>query len=371
MARDYYIGCISGTSLDGLDLALVAFDKSDYEVISSSCSKIPKELQADLSSLCSPGPNEVERLGRADVAFGRFIGDAINRFIEAQHSISSSQIKAIGSHGQTIRHRPDIDHPFSIQIGAASAISEITGITTVADFRMADLMSGGQGAPLVPAFHQQVFSSETSKRLIINLGGISNISVLPQRSATIPVVGYDIGPANALMDRWIETHIGKRYDDDGNWARTGKTIEPLLTQMLRDEYFSRATPKSTGREHFNMPWLEKMLLRNEQARDIQRTLLELTATSVADAIVMESNDKAVETYVCGGGAHNTFLLERIQALSGACILKKTDELGIPVDDVEAAAFAWLARETIERRPGNLPSVTGANKPKILGAIYPA
>lgn len=371
MAREYYIGCISGTSLDGLDLALVAFHEGNCEVVLSNCSEIPKELQADLSSLCSTGPNELERLGRADVAFGLFIGDAINKFIEALHSVDRAEIKAIGSHGQTIRHIPDIEHPFSIQIGAASAISEITGITTVSDFRMADLMAGGQGAPLVPAFHHQVFSSNESKRLIINLGGISNISVLPQVGAAIPVHGYDIGPANALMDRWVEKHLQKSFDKDGRWARTGETIEPLLTKMLSDKYFSRVPPKSTGREYFNMNWLEEMPLGNERAEDIQRTLLELTAATIADAVKKENNSEAAELYLCGGGAHNTFLLERIQALTGIDTIRKTDALGIPADDVEATAFAWLARETMAGRPGNLPTVTGASKLKVLGAIYPA
>lgn len=369
MPREYYIGCISGTSLDGLDLALVSFEEDSCEVAASFCEKIPDKLQADLSSLCSPGPSEIERLGRAHTAFGRFIGHAINKFIEAHQFVARSEIKAIGSHGQTIRHRPDLDHPFSIQIGSAAAVSEITGITTVADFRMADLMSGGQGAPLVPAFHKQVFTSEKSKRLIINLGGISNISVLPQEEASASVYGYDIGPANALMDRWTEKHLGTPYDKDGRWAQTGEIIEPLLSKLLSDEYFSRATPKSTGREYFNMTWLEKNSIENASPKDIQRTLLELTATTVADAIKQESTKGPVEIYVCGGGSHNAFLVERIKALSDATLLNKTDTLGLPADDVEAAAFAWLARETLERRPGNLPSVTGAKKAKILGAIH--
>lgn len=370
MPREYYIGCISGTSLDGLDLAIVSFEEDDCKVVFSSCAKIPRKLQENLSSLCSPGTNEIERLGRADVEFGRFIGDSVNSLL-ASSAFDRSQIKAIGSHGQTIRHRPNIDYPFSIQIGAASAISEITGITTVADFRMADIMTGGQGAPLVPAFHHQVFSSNKSKRIIVNLGGISNISVLPQQGETQPIFGYDVGPANTLMDRWIEKHLGKRYDEDGRWARTGITLPPLLSNMLSDEYFSRATPKSTGREYFNMAWLEKMLTNSERAEDVQRTLLELTATTLADAIKQENNDGPAELYICGGGAHNRLLIERIHALSGADQLSKTDDLGIPVDDVEAAAFAWLARETLEGRPGNLPSVTGAKKPKVLGAIYHA
>lgn len=366
MPGEYYIGCISGTSLDGLDLALLDFSKNSPKVAYSECATIPPDLQSELGKLCSPGPNEIERLGRADVEFGMFIGNCINRLI-AKHSIDREEIRAVGSHGQTIRHRPDINHPFSMQVGAISAIAETTGITTVGDFRMADIMVGGQGAPLVPAFHHQVFSSNEYQRLIINLGGISNLTVLP-KGDTAQIQGYDIGPANTLLDRWTETHLGKSYDESGKWARSGKLLPSLLADMLKDEYFSRPTPKSTGREYFNMQWLEQFKIENQKPEDIQRTLLELAASTVVAAVIQEKNHQPTEIYVCGGGAHNTFLLERIEALSGAPHIGKTDALGIPVDDVEAAAFAWLARETLEGRPGNLPSVTGATKPKILGAI---
>jgi anhydro-N-acetylmuramic acid kinase len=370
MGRELFIGCISGTSLDGLDLVTVEFDNGAPKVIGSKCAVIPTGLQAELSALCSPGPNEIERMGRSDVALGRFIGESINTFLTDQ-SIEPTNIIAIGSHGQTIRHHPDGKHPFSMQIGAPSAIAEVTGITTVADFRMADIMAGGQGAPLVPFFHQKAFSSEQAQRLIINLGGISNISILPLQDArkSVPAFGYDIGPANTLMDRWTEKHISKSYDAFGLWAREGQLDKTLLSRMLGDAYFSREMPKSTGREYFNMPWLEQFLEGSERPEDVQRTLLELCASTIATAIQNIQNSHTAEAYLCGGGAHNSFLVERIKSLSKLNKIGITDDLGIPVDDVEAAAFAWLARETLEGRPGNLRTVTGAKKAKILGAVH--
>ena len=369
MPRDYYIGCISGTSLDGLDLALVEFKQGKPTVIHSECATIPSDLQSELNSLCSPGPNEIERLGRADIEFGKFIGDSINALLK-KLSFDHTEISAIGSHGQTIRHRPDIDHPFSMQVGAISTIAERTGVTTIGDFRMADIAAGGQGAPLVPAFHEQVFSCSTAKRLIINLGGISNITTLPcqDNESDTSIQGYDIGPANTLMDCWIKKHLGKNYDNEGLWAQSGKLLDTTLNQMLRDSYFSRGTPKSTGREYFNMNWLEKFEIQNQNPEDVQRTLLELTAHTISAAISQEKTQELLEIYLCGGGAHNSFLLKRIKELSGLNSISKTDILGIPADDVEAAAFAWLARETLKGRPGNLPSVTGATKLKILGAV---
>jgi anhydro-N-acetylmuramic acid kinase len=370
MARELFIGCISGTSLDGLDLVVVEFNNDSPKVIGSHCAIIPKTLQTELSALCSPGPNEIERLGRSDVALGRFIGESINAFLTEQ-ALDRESIIAIGSHGQTIRHHPDGKHPFSMQIGAPSAIAETTGITTIADFRMADMMAGGQGAPLVPFFHQKAFSSDRVDRLIINLGGISNISVLPPQDAQqlIPAYGYDIGPANTLMDRWTEKHLGKGYDAFGSWARKGQLDHDLLSRLLGDEYFSREWPKSTGREYFNIPWLEQFLEGAERPEDVQRTLLELSADTIANAIKIAQESTLAEVYLCGGGAHNSFLVERITTLSEPNKIALTDDLGIPADDVEAAAFAWLARETLAKRPGNLTSVTGAKKAKILGAVH--
>lgn len=369
MAREYFVGCISGTSLDGLDIALVDFDQRKTDVLSSICATIPKQLKSKLTALCSVGENEIDRLGETDSEFGAFIGSAINTFLSDQ-GVLPEQIKAIGSHGQTIRHRPENKHPFTMQIGNAATIAELTGITTISDFRSADIAAGGQGAPLVPAFHKFAFSSGDTDRLVLNLGGISNISVLPSgRNSDAFVHGYDIGPANTLLDQWVEEHKSKPYDEGGAWARSGQLIAPLLKSFLDDKFFAIKGPKSTGREYFNLSWLARHLTGNENPADVQRTLLELTAQSVSVAIKAEATASPNELIICGGGARNSFLVERICDLCAPMPTIKTDNLGIPADDVEAAAFAWLARENVNRRPGNICSVTGAKRPKVLGAVY--
>jgi len=369
MAREYFIGCISGTSLDGLDVALVQFDQHKAHVISSICQTIPLQLKTKLTALCSVGDNEIDRLGETDSQFGHFIGSTINAFLSNQN-ILPDQVEAIGSHGQTVRHRPNSTHPFTLQIGNAAVIAHTTGIPTISDFRSADIAAGGQGAPLVPAFHKFAFTSEDTRRLVLNLGGISNISVLPPSLGNDQNIhGYDIGPANTLMDRWIEKHKSVSYDKDGTWAGSGQLIIPLLEAMLKDNFFRVSGPKSTGREHFNLSWLNSFLIGNEKPEDVQRTLLELTAQSVSIAIKAEARSSLNELVLCGGGARNCFLVERISDLCSPITTVKTDKLGIPSDDVEAAAFAWLAREHVNRRPGNLCTVTGAKKPKILGATF--
>jgi len=369
MSREYYIGCISGTSLDGLDLALVDFDENTTRVLSTHCQPIPDELSSALSELCLPGPDEIDRLGEADVALGKFISSAINNFVK-QTGIEAENIAAIGSHGQTIRHRPNALHPFTMQLGNGHVIAEQTGIMTIADFRMADMAAGGHGAPLVPAFHSAIFSSDLNQRLVINLGGISNISIIPaSNKQDTPASGYDIGPANTLMDRWIERHKGLSYDKDGAWANEGIVEVELLKHMLCDPFFATSGPKSTGREYFNLSWLNKFQPEHYAIENVQRTLLELCAITVANAIKHERTSRESDIFVCGGGAHNTLLMQRIAKHAEHDKINTTDALGISVDDVEACAFAWLARQTIKRRPGNLCSVTGANKAKILGAIY--
>jgi len=365
--REFYIGSISGTSLDGIDVALVCFEDGKLSVVDAICSPIPASLQRELTLLCSPGANEIYRCGQADVQLGKSIALAVNELI-GRSSLSNHNISAIGSHGQTIRHHPELTEAFSLQIGNASVIAELTGITTVSDFRMADIACGGQGAPLVPAFHQYAFSDINQTRLVINLGGISNISVISP-SQQGKVHGYDIGPANTLMDRWIERHLSQPYDKDGEWARSGALVPKLLENLLNDPYFSRQGPKSTGREYFNLDWLFPRMEEAYLPQDIQRTLLELTAKTVGNAILSEKINGTEEIYLCGGGAHNSFLTERISTLSGHTDIRTTQELGVPVDDVEATAFAWLAREALNRRPGNITSVTGARKPKVLGAIH--
>ncbi|HET8705381.1 MAG TPA: anhydro-N-acetylmuramic acid kinase, partial [Pseudomonadales bacterium] len=277
----------------------------------------------------------------------------------------------IGSHGHTLRHRPLLDAPFSWQIGDPNVIAERTGITTVADFRRRDVAAGGQGAPLVPAFHAHVFGDEDFDRVVLNIGGIANVTILPDRKSQRPVRGFDTGPGNALLNDWTERHLGKSFDDNGNWARSGVVCDELLSELLKDTYFTKPVPKSCGREQFNLNWLEERLFHFPQLRacDVQATLVELTAATVALAIKAQASD-ARDLFVCGGGAHNAYLMERIAALSGLDA-QKTEMLGVPADWVEAMAFAWLAWQTLERRTGNLPSVTGASRPVILGAIYPA
>lgn len=369
MAGEYFVGCISGTSLDGLDLALVHFRDNKASVQNSTCVDIPVSLQRSLTALCLPGDNELDRLGETDVELGEFIANSIIEFLK-QCDISPNQIKAIGSHGQTVRHRPNARHPFTAQIGNAHVIAEHTKIVTISDFRMADMAAGGQGAPLVPAFHKAIFADRDQRRLIVNLGGISNISIIPAAQDQCQhTSGYDIGPANTLLDRWVETHKGERYDKNGAWASQGTVVPDLFDAMLSDPFFALPAPKSTGREYFNLDWIMKFNPAKYAAEDVQRTLLELTAETTARSIKTESTSKQTQVFVCGGGSHNPLLIERITSLSDQSPIKPTDTLGVPSDDVEACAFAWLARQTTKQLPGNLMTVTGAKSPKILGAIH--
>lgn len=370
MTRELYIGSISGTSLDGIDLALVEIDTlkthNNCKVVDSICHPLPTQLKNTLSALCYPGDNEISDLGQADVWFGHEVAKGISQLLNS-NQVSANDIAAIGSHGQTIRHEPNAEHPFSLQVGNGNIIAEQTGITTITDFRMADMAAGGQGAPLAPAFHEVMFQDQRQTRIALNLGGIANISVIPSIDSNNATSGYDIGPANGLMDRWIEQHNNRPYDEHGDWARSGTVIPRLLKTLLSEPYFAQATPKSTGRELFNLEWLGAHLTGKEDPADVQRTLLELTAVTCAEAINKISN-RDIKTFLCGGGAHNAFLVERISGLAASTI-STTDELDIPVDDVEACAFAWFAFQTNHRRTSNCPSVTGAHKKKILGAIY--
>jgi anhydro-N-acetylmuramic acid kinase len=372
LAHTYYIGAISGTSMDGVDSVLLQVNTDNLvKVVQMHSLEIPIDLKQNLSELCLPGDNEIDRLGSCDVELGRLIAQCCNELID-RVELNKSDISAIGSHGQTIRHRPTGPNRFSLQIGNPSVIAENTGISTVADFRMADMACGGQGAPLVPAFHQAAFEHPRIDRLIINLGGISNISVLPPATKYQGAVrGYDIGPANGLMDRWIEKCKSFSFDDRGSWARSGALIPELLRNLLADPFFSIDGPKSTGREYFNLDWLSAFLNGNEQAEDVQRTLLELNVQLLKEAIEQESPNLSAEVYFCGGGAYNTFLLERLQDSLPSAKLFTTDALNIPVQAVEGAAFAWLASQALKSLTGNIKQVTGARREKILGGIYPA
>ncbi|QLG87687.1 anhydro-N-acetylmuramic acid kinase [Chitinibacter bivalviorum] len=360
----YFIGLMTGTSLDGIDAVLVDFATPTPELIATHSADMPDELRADLMRLQSPSDNEIHLTHLAANAHSRVCADVVAHLLQ-QANITAAQIIAIGNHGQTIRHRPELG--YTIQIGNNAALAEYTGITVVGDFRSRDIAAGGQGAPLVPAFHQAIFGTNHTNRVIVNIGGIANISWLGQDGY---VSGFDSGPGNVLMDLWVQQHKGLHYDANGEWAASGRPDEGLLTQMLSDPYFSHPAPKSTGRDLFHRHWLESHLAqfnRAIKAEDVQATLAQLTASTIASAI--NSQGKVDEVFVCGGGAYNQYLMDCIAAQL-ACPVLSTANLGVDPSWVEAYAFAWLAMRCIDRQSGNLPAVTGAAGLRILGAIYP-
>ena len=366
----YFIGVMSGTSLDGIDLALTSLSESgNFHFIAAKTFPFPKEIYNELQLLIENQRCKFQDLGEVDIALGQLIGSSINQFLIEQNLVAKD-ITAIGSHGQTLFHSPNGDRPFSLQIGNASCIAEITGITTAADFRQRDIAAGGQGAPLVPAFHQALFSHENEDRVIVNIGGISNVTLLPASTDT-PVLGFDTGPGNTLIDYWTQLHLKEPYDRSGQWAASGQCNEQLLALLLDEAYFKQSVPKSTGRELFNQRWLDEKLAEyklNISNVDVQSTLVELTAQSIADDINTHAKTTS-SVFVCGGGAHNEFLMARLQVLLKDKNVSTTTQLNLDPDWVEACAFAWLAYRTINKKAGNLPSVTGAKHPVILGAIY--
>lgn len=359
---------MSGTSADAVDAALVSVDHNTCQVISALQLPLPQDIRKNIIDLFDSGADEIDRMGELDIAIARLFSEAAQLVIN-QAGHSTTDITAIGSHGQTIRHRPRCvsGMNFTLQIGDPNTIAQLTGVTTVADFRRRDMAAGGQGAPLVPAFHRAVFSQSTQYRVVLNIGGIANITVLqPQGS----VLGYDTGPGNGLMDAWIARCTGEKIDIDGDWARGGKPSLELLNVLYSHSFFSLSPPKSTGREEFSLSWLLKILqaFPTLSDQDVQSTLLELTARSIADQI--SRYGERGDLLVCGGGAHNSALIQRISSLLPEFQISTTDEHGIPVDYVEAAAFAWLAMRTLSHLPGNIPAVTGAQEEVILGGIYP-
>ena len=369
-----YIGVMTGTSMDGLDLVAVSFDP--LRVHATLTLEFEEQLRDQLLALTLPDDNEIDRMAVAHVALGKMIGEGINQLIDS-HQLDRSQIRAIGCHGQTIRHRPQAG--FSLQIGDAHLISEITQIPVIYDFRSRDLAAGGQGAPLVPAFHQEVFQHASIHRVILNLGGIANITMLPANQPE-GVYGFDTGPANILMDAWCERHTGQPYDENGDWAAYGQPIRVLLERLQAHEFFSKEPPKSTGREDFNLEWLDDQLSdwRNDldyveledTPENIQATLLKLTARAIKKAIY---RSKALmptgEVYVCGGGAYNSHLLEQLRwrLRKHEWSVQTTEVLGLAPTWVEATAFAWLAMRFCQQKTANLPAVTGAQGFRILGA----
>lgn len=362
------IGLMSGTSLDGTDAVAMHFSDSGMRHLGHSYLPFKSTLREKLAALTLPGDNEIERMGDASVELAHNYAEVVKQLLD-KICLSASDIAAIGVHGQTIRHRPE--RGFTLQLNQPALLAELTGIDTIADFRSRDVAAGGEGAPLVPAFHAECFTGH-KKRVILNLGGIANISVLPAKGDTSSstILGGDTGPANMLLDTWIQQSLGQAYDNEGRWAATGRVVPELLTDLLSDPYFTRPFPKSTGRELFSPAWLEEKLShhRNLHAEDVERTLVEMTALSVTHA-VRELAPDAEELVLCGGGCFNKTLREAL-SLSFNGEVFDTSNLGVDPMDVEAAAFAWLAARFLEKLSGNLPAVTHARGLRILGALYP-
>ena len=388
-----YIGMMSGTSLDGMDAVLCQFSSDSsaetdtqqpMRLLATHSQEFPPRLRKVLLALCQPNgvqelvpaegePNsELDWFGWASKEYAEFASEVVNNLLQ-QSNTDVESVLAIGCHGQTVRHRPQLG--FSLQLVDANIIAERTGISVVSDFRRRDMAVGGQGAPLVPAFHQALFATPDSTRILLNLGGIANITVLP--ASDNPVIGYDTGPANLLLDAWTTLHTDKDYDAGGSWAQSGQVVEPLLNQLIEHPFFARTYPKSTGREDFNLAWLQNELQKFDQASahiryssaDVQATLTELTAMSASMQINMFINaHENSSVYVCGGGALNDYLMTRLQAHLPHCTVETTASLGLNPAWVEAVAFAWLARQTLIGETGNLPAVTGASKGVVLGQV---
>ena len=361
---ELYVGIMSGTSLDGIDVALVEFSGKQSQLIARGFRPYQQPLKDSLLTLHSPSSNELHRAQVIGNELAHEYASATLSMLQTCN-INPAQIRALGCHGQTIRHCPE--HGYTLQIGNAALIAELTNITVVSDFRSRDIAAGGQGAPLVPAFHNQMLRHPDIHRVIVNIGGISNLTNLPPEQGT---TGFDCGPGNLLMDAWCMQHLAQPYDDKGLWAASGKILPNLLKKMLSEPYFSLIPPKSSGRDLFNMAWLRNQLIGDELAEDVQATLLELTCITIAQAIRKHCVG-ATEIYLCGGGAHNLALHNRLIDLLTVSSIQTTNALGIDGDYMEAIAFAWLAQQAIQGSTANLPAVTGARHACILGAIYKA
>ena len=367
MAR-LFIGLMSGTSVDAIDAVLMDFSDSDSRLLAHFSQPIDADLKREINRVIAARawPQETATL---DSQFAALSAQAIGRLLE-QAAVRADQVEAVGSHGQTVFHDPEGTPPVSIQLGHAEEIARIAGIPTVGDFRKADIEAGGQGAPLACAYHARLFHSEHEDRAILNLGGIANLTFLPQ-DPSLEITGFDTGPANTLSDAWIQHCRGLDFDRGGDWARSGAVNRDLLEQMLEDPYFSRPPPKSTGREAFNLAWLQSMLARDGKPlaeADVQATLVELTAASIAQALRAHPLPVA-RVLLCGGGSHNAHLVSRLEhALSGLPV-ECTDAHGIPSKWLEAMAFAWLAKQAVDGEPASLPSVTGARCEAVLGEVH--
>lgn len=363
-APDYYVGLMSGTSLDGVDAVVADLSAHLPSVVSHVHIGFQPDLREALLALTRSGPDEIEAAGRLGRSLAETYAEAVQQVLSAG-GLRAEAVRAIGCHGQTIRHRPE--QGFTFQIGNPSLLAERTGIAVVADFRNRDMAAGGQGAPLVPAFHATAFASNVEDRVVLNLGGIANITLLPRGAA---VRGFDTGPGNCLMDLWAQRHLNARMDIDGNWGAGGTPLIGLLDRLLCEPYFARPAPKSCGRELFNEAWLTLPLAGTEMPQSVQATLLELTVETVARAIESEPVTYS-RLIACGGGTRNRALMAGLAKRLPHMKVGTSDSLGIGAEHVEALAFAWLAQRALEGKPGNLPEVTGARGLRILGAIYPA
>lgn len=367
MKSGRYIGVMSGTSLDGVDVVLAVIDENSVTQLASLSWPIPIAVKEAVLAICQGQPLTLSQLGQLDNRLGNIFADAVLALM-SQEKLAAQDIVAIGCHGQTVWHEPAGDAPHTMQIGDNNIIVARTGVSVVGDFRRRDMALGGQGAPLVPAFHQALLAHVSERRMILNIGGIANLSLLIPGQ---PVRGFDTGPGNMLIDAWIWRNLGKPYDKDAEWANEGKVILPLLQDMLNDPYFAAPAPKSTGREYFNYGWLAQFLARYPglRAQDVQATLTELTAVTISEQVLLSGGCERL--LVCGGGSRNPLVMARLAGLLAGTEVATTDEYGISGDDMEALAFAWLAWRTVAGLPGNLPSVTGASQATVLGAIFPA
>lgn len=368
---DRYIGLMSGTSMDGVDGVLLDFSNAAPAVLQYACAALPSELRAELGALNTAGHNELHRAALAANALTQVYARVVTQLLE-QARLTAADIQAIGAHGQTVRHRPgEFDATgYTLQLNNPALLAELTHIDVVADFRSRDVAAGGQGAPLVPAFHQEVFARPEEGMAVLNIGGISNLSVLGASGR--PLAGFDCGPGNALMDYWCQRHTGHLYDADGRWAASGQVNETFLKVLLAEPFLSKVPPKSTGRDLFNAAWLGQHLQHVPQILpvDVQATLTEFTARACAESVVCYANDSK-KLIVCGGGALNGYLMQRLQVALPAVAVASSADYGLPPLQVEAAAFAWLARKTMRGETASLKSITGAHGSRILGAIYPA
>lgn len=364
-----FVGIMSGTSMDAVDTVLVAFGDTSPQITAAASTAWPNDLRERLQTFAIGGSINATAFAVLDAEVGEFLATAVNRMLQS-HAVDHAHISAIGCHGQTVAHAPDARPRATLQMGDANVIAERTGITTINDFRRRDMAAGGQGAPLAPAFHQAMLHSAHEERVVLNLGGIANVTFLPADEDFL-AFGFDTGPANCLMDLWVQRHLGRPYDEDGAWAASSRPDPELLRQLLADPFFALQPPKSTGTQHFSASWLDQKLAAVPKlpVERVQATLMALTSQTIADAIRRHAPDNQ-RVLVCGGGAHNGALLQSLTEMLGLPV-ESTAGYGVNPGWMEAMAFAWLAQRTLSGQSGNLPAVTGALGPRILGAVHPA